>query len=76
MDVHTEQLDVPIGAPVACSALPNDGDHDHRCHDGEQLRDEARLAGVPKFVAIGTVCAYPKFTDLPAALELSPENLL
>ena len=32
---------------------------------GAQLMEEARKAGVPKFVAIGTVCAYPKFTPVP-----------
>ena len=32
---------------------------------GAQLMEEARLAGVGKFVAIGTVCAYPKFTPVP-----------
>jgi GDP-L-fucose synthase len=32
---------------------------------GAQLMEEARLAGVRKFVAIGTVCAYPKFTPVP-----------
>jgi GDP-L-fucose synthase len=32
---------------------------------GVQLMDEARRAGVAKFVAIGTVCAYPKFTPVP-----------
>jgi GDP-L-fucose synthase len=32
---------------------------------GVQLMEEARLAGVEKFVAIGTICAYPKFTPLP-----------
>ena len=32
---------------------------------GAQLREEARRAGVEKFVAIGTVCAYPKFTPVP-----------
>lgn len=32
---------------------------------GIQLIDEARRAGVKKFVAIGTVCAYPKFTPTP-----------
>jgi GDP-L-fucose synthase len=32
---------------------------------GAQLMEEARLAGVQKFVAIGTVCAYPKFTPVP-----------
>ncbi|MBS3903234.1 MAG: GDP-L-fucose synthase [Anaplasmataceae bacterium] len=32
---------------------------------GVQLMEAARLAGVEKFVAIGTVCAYPKFTPIP-----------
>ncbi len=31
---------------------------------GTQLIDEGRKRGLEKFVAIGTVCAYPKFTDL------------
>ncbi len=32
---------------------------------GVQLIEQARLSGVEKFVAIGTVCAYPKFTPVP-----------
>ncbi len=32
---------------------------------GVQLLEEARVAGVSKFVAIGTICAYPKFTPVP-----------
>lgn len=32
---------------------------------GIQLMEYARLAGVPKFVAIGTICAYPKFSPVP-----------
>lgn len=32
---------------------------------GVQLMHEAWKRGVEKFVAIGTVCAYPKFTPLP-----------
>jgi GDP-L-fucose synthase len=32
---------------------------------GVQLMHQAWLAGVEKFVAIGTICAYPKFTPLP-----------
>lgn len=32
---------------------------------GIQMMEAARLAGVEKFVAIGTVCAYPKFTPVP-----------
>jgi GDP-L-fucose synthase len=32
---------------------------------GVQLIEQARLHGVRKFVATGTVCAYPKFTPTP-----------
>src|SRR6266852_2734901 len=32
---------------------------------GAELMEQARLAGVQKFVAIGTICAYPKFTPVP-----------
>lgn len=32
---------------------------------GVQLMDEARLRGVKKFVATGSICSYPKFTPVP-----------
>ena len=32
---------------------------------GIQLMEQARLGGVAKFVTVGTVCAYPKFTPVP-----------
>jgi len=32
---------------------------------GAQMMEQARLFGVKKFVALGTVCAYPKFTPVP-----------
>ena len=32
---------------------------------GVQLIEEGRIRGIEKFVAIGTVCAYPKFTPVP-----------
>ncbi|HBA61039.1 MAG TPA: GDP-fucose synthetase [Elusimicrobia bacterium] len=32
---------------------------------GVQLMEEARLSGVEKFVALGTICAYPKFAPVP-----------
>ncbi len=32
---------------------------------GVQLMEAARLGGVEKFTAIGTICAYPKFTPVP-----------
>lgn len=38
---------------------------------GIQLMEQARLAGVKKFVTVGTVCSYPKFAPVP----FSEENL-
>jgi GDP-L-fucose synthase len=32
---------------------------------GIELMEQSRLAGVSKFVQIGTVCSYPKFTPVP-----------
>jgi GDP-L-fucose synthase len=32
---------------------------------GVQLIEQSRMCGVKKFVATGTVCAYPKFTPVP-----------
>jgi len=32
---------------------------------GVQLIDQARLRNIEKFVALGTVCSYPKFTPVP-----------
>lgn len=32
---------------------------------GVHLMEEARKANVQKFVAVGTICAYPKFTPVP-----------
>jgi GDP-L-fucose synthase len=32
---------------------------------GTELMEQARLGGAQKFVAVGTICAYPKFTPVP-----------
>jgi GDP-L-fucose synthase len=32
---------------------------------GAQLIEEARIRSLPKFVAVGTICSYPKFTPVP-----------
>jgi GDP-L-fucose synthase len=32
---------------------------------GAQLMEQGRIAKIEKFVAIGTVCSYPKFTPVP-----------
>src|SRR5665213_4288042 len=32
---------------------------------GAELMEQARRRGVEKFVAVGTVCAYPKFAEVP-----------
>jgi GDP-L-fucose synthase len=37
----------------------------HNLMMGVQLIEEARIRGIEKFVALGTICAYPKFTPVP-----------
>ncbi len=32
---------------------------------GVQMMEQARLVGIEKFVALGTICAYPKFCPVP-----------
>lgn len=32
---------------------------------GVQMMEQGRLRGIEKFVALGTICAYPKFTPVP-----------
>ncbi|WP_129709815.1 GDP-L-fucose synthase family protein [Priestia megaterium] len=32
---------------------------------GVQLMEQSRIFGIEKFVAIGTICSYPKFTPVP-----------
>jgi len=32
---------------------------------GVQLLDQARQLEIPKFVAVGTICAYPKYANVP-----------
>jgi len=32
---------------------------------GVQLMEQARLTGMEKFVGVGTICSYPKFTPVP-----------
>ena len=36
---------------------------------GTQLMNEAKKANVEKFIALGTICSYPKFTPLPFSEE-------
>ena len=36
---------------------------------GVQMMEQGRLSGVQKFVAIGTICAYPKFAPVPIREE-------
>ncbi len=32
---------------------------------GTLLLEQARMAGIPKFVGVGTICSYPKITPIP-----------
>ena len=36
---------------------------------GTQLMNEAKKANVEKFIALGTICSYPKFTPTPFSEE-------
>jgi GDP-L-fucose synthase len=38
-------------------------------HMGTMLMEQARRAGVRKFVGIGTICSYPKYTPVPFSEE-------
>jgi GDP-L-fucose synthase len=38
-------------------------------HMGTMLMEQARCAGVRKFVGIGTICSYPKLTPVPFSEE-------
>jgi GDP-L-fucose synthase len=53
-----------VGGIGANSANPGRFFYDNAIM-GIQLMEQARLVGVEKFVAVGTVCSYPKFTPVP-----------
>lgn len=53
-----------VGGIGANRARPAEFFHDNLMM-GSQLLDEAWRAGVGKFVAVGTVCSYPKLTPVP-----------
>ena len=53
-----------VGGIGANSARPAEFFYDNLMM-GVQLMHEAWRSGVKKFVAVGTVCAYPKFTRVP-----------
>lgn len=53
-----------VGGIGANRARPAEFFHDNLVM-GTQLLDEAWRAGVGKFVAVGTVCSYPKLTPVP-----------
>lgn len=53
-----------VGGIGANRANPGRFFYENLMMDAQTL-EEARLAGAKKFVAIGTICAYPKFTRVP-----------
>ena len=67
---NTDEVDIVIhlaasvGGIGANRAHPADFFYDNLMM-GVQLMHESWRAGVEKFVAIGTVCAYPKFAPIP-----------
>jgi GDP-L-fucose synthase len=53
-----------VGGIGANMATPGQFFHDNAIM-GIQLIEESRLAGVSRFVCVGTVCAYPKHAPVP-----------
>jgi len=67
-DAHRPQVVIHLAAVVggigANRAHPGRFYYDNVIM-GAMLMEHARRAGAEKFVAIGTICAYPKFTPVP-----------
>ena len=67
-DVHRPEVVIHLAAVVggigANRETPGSFYYDNLVM-GAMLMEYARQAGVEKFVAIGTICAYPKFTPVP-----------
>ncbi|HYI11705.1 MAG TPA: GDP-L-fucose synthase [Thermoanaerobaculia bacterium] len=68
--LQAHQPDLVVHAAAIVGGIGANRDHPGRFfYDnaamGLHLIEECRLAGVEKFVCIGTVCAYPKFTPVP-----------
>ena len=66
-DAHPDlviHLAAAVGGIGANQRSPGRYFHDNLMM-GVQLMEEARRRGVQKFVAIGTICSYPKFTPVP-----------
>jgi len=67
-EAHRPQIVIHLAALVggiaANRARPGDFYYENMVM-GAMLMERARLSAVEKFVAIGTICAYPKFTPVP-----------
>lgn len=57
-------LAAKVGGIGANRAKPGEFFYDNLIM-GVELMEAARIAGVEKFVAVGTICAYPKHTPVP-----------
>jgi GDP-L-fucose synthase len=67
-DVHEPQVVVHLAAVVGGIGANRENPGSFYYQNlvmGAMLMEYARQAGVEKFVAIGTICAYPKFTPVP-----------
>jgi GDP-L-fucose synthase len=67
-DVHRPQVLIHLAAVVGGIGANRENPGSFYYQNlvmGAMLMEYARQAGVEKFVAIGTICAYPKFTPVP-----------
>jgi GDP-L-fucose synthase len=65
-----EGIDVVVHLAARCGGIGFNQDHPGDLfYDnlimGTQMMEAARIARVKKFVAVGTICAYPKFASVP-----------
>jgi len=61
---HVIHLAARVGGIGANQANPGKYFYDNLMM-GMQLMEVGRQMGVEKFIAVGTICSYPKFTPLP-----------
>lgn len=65
---HRPQIVIHLAAVVGGIGANRDRPGEFLYHNlmmGTQLMEYARRSGVEKFVGVGTICSYPKFTPVP-----------
>ena len=62
---RSSSISPPPSAASARTARSRAGSSIENLHMGTMVMEHGRRAGLEKFVGIGTICSYPKFTAVP-----------